>query len=423
MSLLGKILAVLNVLAVAGFFALALLDYGKRQAWSYAVFRQDLTLKGLPLDKDERDAEGRPVVDLIGESTKKDLHKGQPGPTTQEEEVKRYQADVQSRTQATGGGPKQTAYEAYLLLPFAQTNAQRERLLAYRYWLDDPAKVKELKDLFAEAERVAKPAGADKKSFRERFTEALDARQAPMTEPFVELLFAALGADANKPVGSTLDLALEALRTDLNAQINQLFTDALNTRQTPEVRRRAIARVLFNLTEPLFVGGGQAPAAGALLDDAAYQRLFTVVGVRQAIQTVHDQARVVAGIVPDLDAERGRDRTRFALEHQRLIEQIKEKAVQLEVDLALLKRKQEQVVAHEEELKKRRRDVNQFEEDLAAARRETGEQLKVLRTMTDALQKVRLENREATEQNQKLEKEIRQLEDTVAPERGSRSGK
>jgi hypothetical protein len=424
MSLLGKILAVLNVFGVAGFFALALMDYTKRQAWAYAVFRQDLDLKGLPLDKEERDGEGRAVVDLIGESTKKDLYKGQPGPTTQEEEVKRYQAEVQNRIQASTG-PKQAAYEAYLLLPFAATNAQRERLLAYRYWLADDAKVKELKDLFLEAERVAKPApaAADKKSFRERFTEALGARQVPMTEPFVDLLFAALAADANKPVAAAFDQSLETLRADLGTQINQLFTEALNSKQTPEVRKRAIARLLFNLTEPLFVEGGQPAAAGSPLDNPAFQRLFTVVGLRQMIPTIHDQARVVEGIALDLDAERGRERTRFALEHQRLIEQIKEKVAQLEVDAALLKRKQEQVVAHEEELKKRRRDVTQFEEDLATARRDTAEQLKVLRGMSDALLKVRLENREATEQNQKLEKEIRNLEDTVAPARGSRSGK
>src|SRR5262249_13446498 len=46
MSTLGKILIILNILAGAGFGALVLLDYNKRQAFSYAVFRNDLAIQG-----------------------------------------------------------------------------------------------------------------------------------------------------------------------------------------------------------------------------------------------------------------------------------------------------------------------------------------------------------------------------------------
>jgi hypothetical protein len=54
MSLFGKILAVLNVLAAGAFVYLATMDWGKRQAWSYAAFRHDLALDGLPLDENDK---------------------------------------------------------------------------------------------------------------------------------------------------------------------------------------------------------------------------------------------------------------------------------------------------------------------------------------------------------------------------------
>ncbi len=63
MSLLGKILALVNILAAVGFIYLAASDYGKRQQWSYAVYRHDLAINGLPLDEKEVDVDGVPQQD------------------------------------------------------------------------------------------------------------------------------------------------------------------------------------------------------------------------------------------------------------------------------------------------------------------------------------------------------------------------
>ena len=40
MGLLGKTLAILNVLAAIGFLVVAPMDYGKQRAWSTLVFQQ-----------------------------------------------------------------------------------------------------------------------------------------------------------------------------------------------------------------------------------------------------------------------------------------------------------------------------------------------------------------------------------------------
>ena len=50
---LTVVLIVLNIVAALGFTVLLAMDYSKRQAWSYAVFKHDLGLMGLPLQEEE----------------------------------------------------------------------------------------------------------------------------------------------------------------------------------------------------------------------------------------------------------------------------------------------------------------------------------------------------------------------------------
>ena len=54
MSILGKLLAVGNVLVAVGFLSLAAMDWAKRHAWTYAVYRHELALTGLPIDDSDR---------------------------------------------------------------------------------------------------------------------------------------------------------------------------------------------------------------------------------------------------------------------------------------------------------------------------------------------------------------------------------
>src|SRR5258708_4194102 len=89
MSLLGKILALLNVLGAVGFVCLAAMDYGKQQSWKYANFRQDLTNNGLPLDEEEKDRFGGFTVDKMSDETLREMFpSGQPV-RIQIDEVKR----------------------------------------------------------------------------------------------------------------------------------------------------------------------------------------------------------------------------------------------------------------------------------------------------------------------------------------------
>lgn len=129
MSILGKVLAVLNVLAAIAFLCLAALDYGKRQAWMFAVLQQDFILRGLPVDENHKDVNGRPLVNALGNRMQKELFAGLSGP------VKTQKDEVENRYKALRGeidaAPEPAAKKALIenaLLPLTRTWGQRDEL-------------------------------------------------------------------------------------------------------------------------------------------------------------------------------------------------------------------------------------------------------------------------------------------------------
>jgi predicted NAD-dependent protein-ADP-ribosyltransferase YbiA (DUF1768 family) len=136
MSILGKVLALLNVVAAIAFVCVAGLDYGKRQAWTFAVQQQDFILNGLPVDDKEKDVEGRTLVDLIGNDMQKRLFTGLQQPVkTQVKEVEQRQKAVRAEIDGQpDAAAKKTALEN-ALLPLARTWGQRDE---WRRKIRDP---------------------------------------------------------------------------------------------------------------------------------------------------------------------------------------------------------------------------------------------------------------------------------------------
>jgi hypothetical protein len=133
MSTLGKVLAILNVFGAIALAGLAALNYGTRQQWAYAVFRNDLALNGLPVDENQTDAEGRPLVRELGDpsnpgQTLKELFPSSPV-TTQEAEVQRVRGLIDSKISQAGDEAAQNKMRAGILLPLVETTAERERLM------------------------------------------------------------------------------------------------------------------------------------------------------------------------------------------------------------------------------------------------------------------------------------------------------
>jgi hypothetical protein len=194
MSLLGKILAVFNVLAVVAFVFIVATDWGQRQIWSYAVYRQDLALDGLPLDAEARDPDGSLQVGRLSDATMQDLFKPAardlPSPLTPEDktqvgEVKRVHAKLRGRIEGTPNDDAKRKTLVRVLVPLARTGGERDAL---RQRIDKKIPTDQLM--------------ADSGPFEQAFKTALDRKT---------------------PQGQDRD---------------------------PEERRQAIAHLLFNLNDP-----------------------------------------------------------------------------------------------------------------------------------------------------------------------------
>src|SRR4051794_25402232 len=94
MTILGKLLAIANVVAAVGFLYLVAADWALRHKWTYDVYRHDLMLTGLPLDENDTDpTDDEPQAEKLNEKTLQAIFQ-QAGGTpvkTQREEVKNAQ--------------------------------------------------------------------------------------------------------------------------------------------------------------------------------------------------------------------------------------------------------------------------------------------------------------------------------------------
>jgi hypothetical protein len=420
MSLLGKVLVVLNLLGVAGVAVLGAMDYGKRQAWSYAVFREELLLRGLPLDKDERDAEHKLLIlDKFHEETKKELFPQGNPVLTQLEEVNRVKNEVQGQIQQAGDNNKQMLACAEVLLPFAVTAADRDRLLAIRTHLAtdkgrDEYK-KQLEQAFHDGVAAADPKSPrkEKLDLREGFEESLYLQRGELSGPFVDALFAVKDFGPKSNFDQAFGTAVENMGAVLRKEVEELFAPALNDKLSAEQRKQQIAHLLFGLADRRGAGplaDGKAPPAGDLMENPDFKRCVTVSGVRAAIAAAHDQALTVARMVPQAEIERSTDRSVFALQHGRYVERLKERAQEIDTETAQLRARTELTNAHEVELKKRRRDFKETDDELVAAQKETAKYMGILRDLASKLDIERIRFRDARRDNQSLEKKIRELE-------------
>jgi hypothetical protein len=414
MSLFGKILAIVNIFAVVGVVALLAMNYGKRRNWEYAAFRQDLVAVGLPVDNKETDARQQVIAEKVGPETQQDLFK-QASPNTpvatQEAEVARVRQLLDSKISAAGGDKKKQMYElAGILKPMADTIEQRSRMVSYLTYLTDDKSFSVLKGRLQAAHKAATAQQAGQaRPYEERFRDALAVTfsdpPGPFGEEFVAVMKAAPNTDFDKALEQTLDNQL----TQLQGQYKQMFDNVSNSSDAVAQRKRAIARLLFNMVEVLSPPGGNVQLD--LVNNPAYKRFFIVVGVKAALEAVNEQGNILQGLVFETGVERLRERYLFAGEHRKVVNLVLEKKAEVDEHKALLALKKKEAETHAEKVDQRKRDVQLYEQQLAATREETTQHLEQLRKVSDQLFAERVKLRENSEDNQKLEKQIRSLEE------------
>ena len=157
MSILGKILILFNLLAATIFVYVAAVDWAARYQWAYAVYRQELTLSGLPLDsKREDEFRNEPLADNLTDNTLQTIFTGFGAPVrTQMEEVDRLQKRVNDELGGTDEAARRKKWSE-MFAPLANNNAELD---AIRRRADDKEikwsdLERDISDLFADLKRA-----------------------------------------------------------------------------------------------------------------------------------------------------------------------------------------------------------------------------------------------------------------------------
>jgi hypothetical protein len=139
MSLLGKILAIMNVLLAIVVLVLANIDWGTQQGWNYALLKRQLLIRGLPVDEKEapQDDPDEPLVRELSGGVLNDLFQGNNGGSLGGAPVKTV-ADELNRVKAklTGDVANQADDNAKrnllkgVLYPLARTLSERDEMRA-----------------------------------------------------------------------------------------------------------------------------------------------------------------------------------------------------------------------------------------------------------------------------------------------------
>jgi hypothetical protein len=359
MTLLGRILALVNILAAIVFVYLAASDYSARRQAAYGVYRMDLQIDGLPLDDAEMDVDGRARVKDLTQNTQNDLFQQAGGSpvTSQLQELDCVKEVVKNKidggdaiTVADPLDPKQQLSlatpdqkRAWFLLPLARS-------------------------LSPQAVQEGQPAVLDRTT-----------------------LIAQMKA-GNKVTDDDFERAFSAARSIAD----------------PGDKRRALAEVLFSLVEPVALADGQQ--GERMADLPAYKRFVVVVGLKAAVQAVDSVAAAQARMTEEADETLSSNRATFTAEHNRMVGFIRDLEDQHRRALAALEAQRNQTAAQEQLVKERERQVNDLKARFDAARKATKDELAKQAKVQEAVLAAQRNLRDANRKNQELLKTIESLE-------------
>ncbi len=352
MSLLGKVLAVLNLAALLGFVYMAAVDFQMRQAWSYAVLRWDVALDGMPVDQTDVDQHGRPRYlnfteglcnELVNDATIQ----------TQEEYLDKRKQELLARIDDDTVKPSKVDKTVDVLVVLALTQAQREAYHASRNdkSLDNAKKLRGQLD--------------------ERF-EAL----SKITDHEGKKL----------TIGRTLVSLLDLLPTDA------------------EKKQRA-----EDWAKP---ANQQADPAA----DPGYRRALNVIGTRTMARVLDLQAKEFLTMAISVGEVRQQVRTSFVYQHQSMIGDLMNREHQLQDQKDKLAVVAAQATEAETKAGLQERLVKDKRDELETKRDLTANALERLSAEQEKLYAVRLRLRDANQKNQKMEQAIRKLESEIESE-------
>jgi hypothetical protein len=359
MSILGKVLIIFCLLAATVFIYVGIEDWSARYKWAYAVYRQDLTLKGLPVDARVEDPlQNIPLVENLSDNTIADMFKGLGQPVrTQVEEAERVQKQV------------------------------------------------------AEAlNRIT-----DEKARREKWIEIF----SPLANNLAELdTIRRRGRDAKVP-WSDLEKDMDDLFTTVeSAETNDEGKITVQPRphrptlsQTlPRDRKQALAHLLFNVHAKVDEASVQADSA----------RLQVVIGLYTFNERAKHQAEALQAMGEQVALMMIGDRAAFEIDYTTQLGELRDRAEAIVSRSLDVSAQQKLKLEHTKLKEDREQDVARANEALAKARKATLAALQQQVTEEDILFKAQRFLGGAKEDNERLERQIRALERATTP--GARPG-
>ncbi len=179
MSTLGKVLAVFCVLLAVGVMVLAGMDYASFRAVRRSAFLHEMTLIGLPVDKDDIHSEfpDEPTAEKLTPGVLADLFKGAdggqdlggPAVATVIDELERVRRKVADNVNNAGSLDQQKQKLRGYLLPMARDIAERDRL---RTLIDDGKIAEALENLDRRFAEAKSPPGGDAARNRQNVRQA-----------------------------------------------------------------------------------------------------------------------------------------------------------------------------------------------------------------------------------------------------------
>jgi len=446
MSRFGKILALLNVLGAFALFTLAIMAYGKRQAWSYSVMRHELVLRGMPLDDQETDVQGRPLVDRLSPTTVNEhfANAGGDGRATQVEEVANLQKTFTAALAAMPTEREQTYYLARILLPLSETYLEREELLAARHYFASDALMNELRKRYqigfdeAKARVTEEVKAGPKLTFEEALYVAMRAQYGEPSDAFTMRYLEQVPTDpAQLKVARSdplFDKAVKAQLATFRERMKQKFDRALigpsvSPGQSTDAQKKAIARLLFALAQTVAedktaedpklkaMDRSSVAYAEALGETDAYKtairRVYAVCGLRMTLAAMADEAALVREQAVEARRAQEKDLSTFVADNDALIEELRDRYELVKLERDRVEDNKLKLDAQKELVKKNMARVEMLQQELAASRNLTKEEAKKLSEVSDTVLKLRLEVRDAIKQTELAEKEIRRLEGII----------
>lgn len=359
MTLLGKILALVNILAAIAFVYFAASDYAARRQAAYGIYRMDLQIDGLPLDDAEQDVEGNVRAKNLTQNLQNELFQQAGGSpvTSQLNELDRVKGVVKQRIDSGDAITVADPLDPKNQLSLATPDQKRAFFLLF-------------------LARSVSP-------------QVVAQDQPPVLDR------------------TTLIDQLKAGNKVTDEDFERVFS-TVRSISDPGDKRRAVAEVLFSLVEPVALAGGEQ--GERLADLPAYKRFVVVVGLKAAVQAVDAVAAAQARMTAEADEILYANRAKFTAEHNQMVSIIRDLEDQHRRAAAALEAQRNQTAAQEQIVKERERQVNDLKARLDAARKATKDELAKQTKVQDAVLAAQRSLRDANGKNQDLLKEIQSLE-------------